>query len=51
MLQWFGQRSGSDDAEAIVVSFEAALMPEDVYLMDLIPANNAFVGAQPFSTS
>jgi hypothetical protein len=51
MQEWFGLRGADDDSEAITIGFEESLMPEDVYLMDLIPANNAFVGARAFSTS
>lgn len=51
MQEWFGLRSAEDDAEAITLDFEESLMPEDVFLMDLVPANNAFVGARAFSTS
>lgn len=51
MQEWFGLRSAKDDAEAITLNFEESLMPEDVYLMDLVPANNAFVGGRAFSTS
>ena len=51
MQEWFGARGSKDDAEAITIGFEESLMPEDVYLIDLIPKNNAFVGARPFSTS
>ena len=51
MQEWFGLRSAKDDAEAITLAFEESLMPEDVYLMDLIPENNAFIGARAFSTS
>ncbi len=51
MQEWFGLRSAKDDAEAITLDFEESLMPEDIYLVDLVPENNAFVGAPSFSTS
>jgi hypothetical protein len=51
MQEWFALRGAKDDAEAITLAFEESLMPEDVYLMDLIPENNAFIGARAFSAS
>ena len=51
MQKWFGKRGPKDDAEAITIGFEESLMPENIYLMDLTPKNNGFVGARPFNTS
>ena len=51
MAHWFGMRTVDDDALAMELTFVETLMPEDVYLIDLIPENNAFSGARSFHTS
>lgn len=51
MYEWFARRSAADDAEAITISFEEPLMPEDIYLLDATLDNNGFVGAPAVSTA
>jgi hypothetical protein len=51
MVRWFGLRSTDDDSVAITVTFRKALIPDDIFLMDLIPQNHSYEGAPAFSHS
>lgn len=42
--KWFSNRTSSDDAEAISISFEEPLFPEDLYVSDSRPEVNAYHG-------
>lgn len=45
MPVWFGLRTPAEDANAISVSFEEPLFPEDIFIGDLRPANHAYHGS------
>jgi hypothetical protein len=51
MVHWFGLRSTDEDSAAITVAFRKTLIPEDIFLMDLIPQNHSYKGAPSFSHS
>jgi hypothetical protein len=51
MTRWFGLRSADDDSAAISVAFRKTLIPEDIFLMDLMPQNHSYKGAPAFSHS
>jgi hypothetical protein len=51
MMSWFSLRSADEDAWAIAISFRKALIPEDIFLMDMIPQHYGYKGAPAFSHS
>jgi hypothetical protein len=51
MVKWFGLRSTDEDSAAIAVAFRKALIPDDIFLMDLMPQNHSYRGAPAFSHS
>jgi len=51
LRRWFGTRSQEEDDLAIKVSFKLALVPDDIFVMDLNPQNHAYNGAPAFSHS
>ncbi len=49
MKMWFGLRSVKDDKSAISIIFTESLVPEDIFIQDLVPQNHAYHGSKPFS--
>ena len=49
MTMWFGLRSVEDDKSAITISFNESLVPEDIFIQDLVPQNHSYHGAKSFS--
>nr|WP_294543912.1 hypothetical protein [uncultured Rhodopila sp.] len=46
---WFGLRTRADDEAAIRIVFEKALMPDDIFIMDLTIDGNDYRGSTGFS--
>ena len=51
LINWFGLRSKDDDSAALAFAFRKALIPDDIFLMDLMPQNHSYNGAPAFSHS
>lgn len=49
MSTWFGLRTVEDDNAAIAISFNNSLVPEDIFLQDIVPENHSYNGAKSFS--
>ena len=49
MTMWFGLRSVEDDMSAITISFDKSLVPEDIFIQDLVPQNHSYHGAKSCS--
>ena len=49
MTTWFGLRSVEDDKSAILILFNESLIPEDIFIQDLVPQNHAYHGSKSFS--
>lgn len=46
---WFQCSGPKDDAEAIKVSLEYSVIPEDMIIIDMLPENHAFHGSKGYS--
>jgi len=49
MRMWFSLRSQKEDRSAITLSFRKSLVPEDLFIQDLIPQNHFYHGSGEIS--
>jgi hypothetical protein len=45
LVSWFGQRTPEDDERAIQVVFKDALAPNDIFVLDVTPVMNGYLGS------